>query len=340
MSKVIVIAEAGVNHNGNIDLAKQLIDVASDAGADYVKFQTFKADKLVSTNAKKAAYQVKNINDGDDSQYTMLKNLELSEELHYVLKDYAQKREISFLSTGFDEESIDFLDTLQLDFFKVPSGEITNYPYLKHIASKKKPVVLSTGMATLSEIESAITILLGEGICSDQITVLHCTTQYPTPFADVNLKAMETISSAFKVKVGYSDHTIGIEVPIAAVALGAVLIEKHFTIDRTLPGPDHKASLEPDELKAMVRSIRNIELAMSGDGIKRPSSSELENKLVIRKSIHLKRPLRRGDTVSTDDLTMKRPADGISPMLIDMVIGKVATRDLEVGAKLDFSDFS
>jgi len=340
VDKVIVIAEAGVNHNGSIDLAKQLIDAAAEAGADYVKFQTFKADKLVSTVAKKAAYQAKNLNDGDDSQYTMLKNLELSEQNHIVLKAYAAEKQIRFLSTGFDEESIDFLNSLGMDFFKVPSGEITNYPYLKHIASKKKPVVVSTGMATLGEIEAALTLLIEAGVSSGNITVLHCTTQYPTPYEDVNLKAMQTIANAFKVKVGYSDHTIGIEVPIAAVALGATIIEKHFTMDRSLPGPDHKASLEPDELKAMVTGIRNIELAISGDGIKRPSKTELENKVVARKSIHLKRDIMKGDTILSDDLIMMRPSDGISPTMIEMVIGKKVNKNLESGSKLSFSDFS
>jgi N,N'-diacetyllegionaminate synthase len=340
LTKVTIIAEAGVNHNGDMSMAKQLIDAAAAAGADYVKFQTFKADKLVSEEAKKAAYQIENLNDGDDSQYAMLKKLELSDQDHEVLKTYAQSKSIKFLSTGFDEGSVDFLDRLGIDFFKVPSGEITNIPYLIHIAKKGKPVVLSTGMCALSEIESAIDVLEQHGVRKHDITVLHCNTQYPTPFEDVNLLAMNTIASAFKVKVGYSDHTLGIEIPIAATALGAVLIEKHFTLDRSLPGPDHPASLEPGELKAMISSIRNIEKALAGDGLKRPSPSEIGNRAVIRKSIHVKEHIAKGTIITRDKLIMMRPADGISPGLIDMVVNKTANVDLTPGKKLDFNDFS
>ena len=339
MSRVTIIAEAGVNHNGEIEKAKQLIDAAAEAGADYVKFQTFKADKLVSTEAKKASYQAKNINDGDDSQYGMLKKLELSEEDHYILKKYADEAGIKFLSTGFDEDSLDFLDSVGIDFFKVPSGEITNYPYLKHMASKKKPVVVSTGMSSLGEIEQALDVLTEAGVSIENIAVLHCNSQYPTPFEDVNLSAMLSIRDAFKVRVGYSDHTLGIEIPIAAVALGATVIEKHFTLDRNLPGPDHKASLEPNELAHMVRSIRNVELALQGDGRKHASASELPNKNLVRKSIHLATDKKEGDVLSKSDLIMKRPGDGISPMLIDLVIGKKVSKNLASGEKLTWQHF-
>jgi N,N'-diacetyllegionaminate synthase len=339
VSQVTIIAEAGVNHNGEIEKAKQLIDAAAEAGADYVKFQTFKADKLVSTEAKKASYQSKNINDGDDSQYGMLKKLELSEADHHILKKYADEAGIKFLSTGFDEDSLDFLDSVGIDFFKVPSGEITNYPYLKHMASKKKPVVVSTGMSSLGEIEQALDVLTQAGVPIEDIAVLHCNSQYPTPFEDVNLGAMLSIRDAFKVRVGYSDHTLGIEIPIAAVALGATVIEKHFTLDRNLPGPDHKASLEPNELAHMVRSIRNVELALQGDGRKRASASELPNKSLVRKSIHLATDKKEGDVLSKSDLIMKRPGDGISPMLLDLVIGKKVSKNLASGEKLTWQHF-
>lgn len=335
-NKTLIIAEAGVNHNGDILLAKQLIDVASQAGADFVKFQTFKADKLVSKEAKKADYQAKNLNDGDQSQYNMLKKLELSEDQHHELLQYAKSKAIKFLSTGFDEESVDFLEKLGIELFKIPSGEITNLPYLRHIASKNKPVILSTGMATLSEIETALGVLQDYSNDLD-ITVLHCNTEYPTPMGDVNLKAMNTIGAAFGMKVGYSDHTLGIEVPIAAVALGATVIEKHFTIDRNLPGPDHKASLEPAELTAMVAAIRNIELALSGSGIKQPSASEAKNKSIARKSIHARTEIRAGEAFSMENLEMKRPGDGISPMELALVLGRRANRALAAGEKLNWS---
>jgi len=325
----LIIAEAGVNHNGSIELAKKLIETAANAGVDFVKFQTFKADSIVSKTAKRAEYQQKNINDGEDTQYSMLKKLELNENMHFELISHCKKFGIKFLSTGFDNESIDFLDSIDIPFFKIPSGEITNKPYLKHIASKKKPVVLSTGMATLSEIKEAIDIMLYEGISIDEITVLHCNTEYPTPMEDVNLKAMLNIGNELGVNIGYSDHTNGIEIPIAAVALGAKVIEKHFTLDRSLPGPDHKASLEPDELKAMVKAIRNVEIAISGSGIKEPSPSEIKNKVIARKSIVAKRKIIKGELFSEENLCIKRPGNGISPMLWDEVIGKKAKQDFQ-----------
>lgn len=337
MKRTIIIAEAGVNHNGDIALAKQLIDVAAEAGVDYVKFQTFKADKLVSKEAKQAEYQKKNLGSTTaDSQYAMLKKLEISEDMHHELLDYANQKGVKFLSTGFDEESIDFLENLGIDLFKIPSGEITNHPYLKHIARKGKPIVVSTGMATLGEIEDALDVLVQSGSALDNITVLHCTTDYPTKYEDVNLKAMLTIQNAFKVGVGYSDHTLGTEVPIAAVTLGASVIEKHFTLDRSLPGPDHKASLEPGELKEMVTAIRNIEQAMSGNGRKQPTASEAMNKVVARKSIHLKRSVASGEMLYDADLEMKRPGDGISPMDITKVIGRKLHKDMVAGDKLEW----
>ncbi|MBW3544679.1 MAG: N-acetylneuraminate synthase [Bacteroidetes bacterium] len=335
-NRTLIIAEAGVNHNGDINLAKQLIDVAAQAGADFVKFQTFKADKLVSKEAKKADYQEKNLNDGDQSQYNMLKKLELSEDQHHELLQYSQVKGIKFLSTGFDEESIDFLEQLGIALFKVPSGEITNLPYLKHIASKNRPIILSTGMATLGEIEAALHVLQAVNPGLD-VTILHCNTEYPTPMADVNLKAMNTIRSAFGVKIGYSDHTLGIEVPIAAVAMGATVVEKHFTTDRNLPGPDHKASLEPSELQAMVAAIRNIEQAISGSGRKQPSPSEAKNKSIARKSIHVKRDVLSGEPFTMENLVMKRPGDGISPMQLALVLGRKSTKNLSAGEKLNWS---
>jgi len=333
-NKTIIIAEAGVNHNGDLERAKELIKVAAKAGADFVKFQTFKADRIVSKEAKKATYQNKNINDGDDSQYNMLKKLEMPEEWYPELLELCKNESIKFLSTGFDTESIDFLDDLPIELFKIPSGEITNKPYLEHIATKKKPVVLSTGMADLEEIKDAVTVLINAGQDKSNLTVLHCNTEYPTPMEDVNLKAMLHIEQELAVKIGYSDHTLGIEVPIAAVALGAKVIEKHFTLDRTLPGPDHKASLEPEELVEMVKAIRNIELAISGSGVKAPSKSELPNKEIARKSIHLLNALEKGHILQEADLIMRRPGDGISPMEIDQIIGKKLKFDLAADVKL------
>jgi N,N'-diacetyllegionaminate synthase len=328
-NKVLIIAEAGVNHNGNFELARKLIDVAASSGADYVKFQTFKADKIANKTANKAEYQLKNIADGDNSQYAMLKKLEMPEQWHYELDKYALEKGIHFLSSGFDEDSIDFLDKMGTPLFKIPSGEITNKPYLAHISKKNKPVILSTGMANLDEIKMALSVLMAEGLSKEMITVLHCNTEYPTPMIDVNLLAMITIQKEFGICVGYSDHTLGIEVPIAAVALGAVVIEKHFTLDRTLPGPDHKASLEPDELIAMVKAIRNIELAISGDGKKEPSASEEKNKAIVRKSLHFNKSIKAGHTITAADLIALRPGDGINPMDINIILGKVLTADVE-----------
>ncbi len=338
MNRTIIIAEAGVNHNGSMDIAKKLIDAAANAGADYVKFQTFKADRLVSKEAKKAIYQDKNINDGDDSQYNMLKRLELSDSMHHELIDYCNLKEIKFLSSGFDEESIDYLDNLGINIFKIPSGEITNKPYLRHIARKGKDVILSTGMADMKEIGDALAVMYNENLKPEQITVLHCNTEYPTPMEDVNLHAMITIQEAFGVAVGYSDHTKGIEVPIAAVALGATIIEKHFTLDRNLSGPDHTASLEPDELKTMVSAIRNIELAISGDGFKVTSKSEKPNMVIARKSIHVSSDLSAGTVLKPEHISMKRPGDGISPMLLETVLGKTIIHDLTEDHKLSWSD--
>lgn len=323
--RTLIIAEAGVNHNGDLELARRLIDVAADAGADRVKFQTFQADRLATRDARKADYQNR-ATDAAESQQAMLRNLELTREMHEVLIAHCRACGIGFFSTGFDPESIDLLVTLGLDQFKIPSGEITNLPYLRHVGHYGYPVILSTGMATLGEIEAALEVLEQAGTPRNHITILHCNTEYPTPMADVNLRAMVAIREAFGVAVGYSDHTLGIEVPIAAVALGATVIEKHFTLDRTLPGPDHKASLEPDELKATVSAIRNIEQAL-GDGIKRPSPSEAKNKAVARKSIVAARAIHVGEAFTAENLTVKRPGTGISPMRWDEVLGRVARRD-------------
>ena len=338
--KVIIIAEAGVNHNGDYENAKKLISAAANAGADYVKFQTFKADKLVSKDAQKAEYQKANLKEDGDSQYDMLKKLEMSEAWHYDLIKYANDCGIKFLSTGFDEDSIDFLDSLNIDLFKVPSGEITNKPYLEHIAKKGKPIVISTGMSNMQEIKDAVEVIQNHQIDKNKITILHCNTEYPTPMQDVNLLAMKTIQKELGVQVGYSDHTLGTEVPIAAVALGAVLIEKHFTLDRNMIGPDHLASLTPDELKQMVTSIRNIELAISGNGVKEASESEKKNNNIARKSIHIKNDLKSGHIINMDDLIMKRPGDGISPMQIDQIVGKKTLSDLKKNNKLTFKDIS
>jgi N,N'-diacetyllegionaminate synthase len=323
---VFIIAEAGVNHNGSIELAKKLIDVAVEAGVDAVKFQTFKAKKLVSKNAQKAHYQKENMNTSDDSQYTMLKKLELDIETHKELISYCNQKNMMFLSTPFDHDSIDLLDSLALEIFKIPSGEITNLPYLQKIGALKKEVILSTGMADLGEIEDALDILIQAGTPKKNITVLHANTMYPTPMEDVNLKAMITIGNAFDVAYGYSDHTLGIEVPIGAVAMGATVIEKHFTLDKTMEGPDHKASLEPYELIAMVKGIRNIEMAL-GSKIKKPSPSETPNIAIARKSIVANVSIKKGDIFSKENITIKRPAHGISPMRWDEVLDTVASRD-------------
>ena len=331
---VLIIAEAGVNHNGDLAKARDLIQVAAESGADIVKFQTFRAEKLVSKSARKADYQIRNLESQETSQLSMLRKLEMPEDWHHELMALAAELKIGFLSTGFDEESVDFLDRLGMPLFKVPSGEMTNKRYLQHIARKGKPIILSTGMADESEVGRAIEVLIAEGIRRENLTILHCNTEYPTPMKDVNLHAMNALGRRFDVRVGYSDHTLGIEVPVAAVALGAKVIEKHFTLDRSLPGPDHKASLEPVELGEMVRAIRNIELAISGSGTKTPSESERKNIAVARKSIHLASDVAKGTRIQESHLVMKRPGDGISPMDIDAVIGRVLNRDLAVDDKL------
>ena len=325
----IIIAEAGVNHNGNLKLAKQMIDAAAEAGADLVKYQTFNADRLVTNTARKAAYQIQ-ATDSRESQHEMLRCLELTEDMHKELIAHCAARNIGFFSTAFDIESVDLLVRLGQEQFKIPSGEITNLPYLRHIGRLGRPVILSTGMATMDEIGSAIQILEKSGTPKTTITVLHCTTEYPTPMPEVNLKAMITIRDKFEVRVGYSDHTLGIEVAIAAVAMGATVIEKHFTLDRNLPGPDQKASLEPSELKCMVTAIRNIEVAM-GNGIKRPTPSEAKNIPIVRKSIIARKAIQTGETFKTENLTTKRPGTGIEPMRFDEVLGTRASRNFAEG---------
>jgi N,N'-diacetyllegionaminate synthase len=325
MSKVFIIAEAGVNHNGSLDMALQLVDVAADAGANAVKFQTFTADALVSQSAQKADYQ-KRTTGADESQYAMLKRLELSESDHLAIIERCRQRGILFLSTPFDFASIALLHKLGMKTYKIPSGELTNLPYLRRVAEVAVEIVLSTGMATLGEIEAALQVFLDAGFTRGHVVILHATTEYPCPMDEVNLRAMQGIAQAFGVAIGYSDHTKGIEVPVAAVALGATVIEKHFTLDNTLPGPDHKASLEPYELAAMVRAIRTVEQAL-GDGVKRPTASELKNKPIARKSIVAACAIKAGDVFTADNLTVKRPATGISPMLWDTVIGQIARYD-------------
>jgi N,N'-diacetyllegionaminate synthase len=324
----LIIAEAGVNHNGSIAIAKRLVDRAVDAGVDIIKFQTFKSEKLVSKSARQAEYQQRNIGKKDEGQYAMLKRLELSEQAHEELIAYCKERNIRFFSTAFDMDSIDYLHSLNLGLWKIPSGEITNYPYLKKIAQYGEPIILSTGMCESQDIANALKVLLDNGVKKEQITILHCNTEYPTPMQDVNLRAMLTIEKEFGVKVGYSDHTKGIEVPIAAVALGATVIEKHFTLDRTMEGPDHKASLEPNELKAMVSAIRNIEQAL-GDGEKHVSASEAKNIEIARKSIVAACNIRKGELLTEQNLTVKRPGNGISPMRWEEVLGTVATKDYQ-----------
>ena len=325
---VFIIAEAGVNHNGSIELAYKLIDIASVSGVNAVKFQTFKAENLVSKNAQKAEYQKQTTNPSE-SQFNMLKKLELDANAHRRLIDYCDKKDIIFLSTPFDYESIELLNKLKLQIFKIPSGEITNLTYLRHIGSLNKKVILSTGMSNLKEIGDAIKILINAGTLKENITVLHANTMYPTPMEDVNLRAMQTIQNKFDVAVGYSDHTLGIEVDIAAVAMGATIIEKHFTIDKTMDGPDHKSSINPEELKAMVSSIRNIEKAL-GSSIKKPSKSEKPNIIMARKSIVASKSIKKGELFTENNLTTKRPGTGLSPMEWDSVIGKVAKRDYQI----------
>jgi len=325
---VFIIAEAGVNHNGSIELAYKLIDVASASGADAVKFQTFRAKNLASKNAHKAEYQ-KQATNQSESQLNMLKKLELDTNAHKKLINYCKKKDIVFLSTPFDHESIDLLSELELQIFKIPSGEITNLTYLRHIGSLGKKVILSTGMSTLKEIEEALIILTSAGTSKENITILHANTMYPTPMEDVNLRAMQTIQDKFGVAVGYSDHTLGIEVDIAAVAMGATIIEKHFTLDKTMDGPDHKSSISPEELKAMVSSIRNIEKAL-GSSIKKPSKSEKPNITMARKSIVARKSIKKGELFTEKNITIKRPGLGISPMKWDTILGKVAERDYQI----------
>ena len=325
MSRTLIIAEAGVNHNGSIEMAKRLIEKAADAGVDYVKFQTFKSEKLVSRHATKAEYQKANT-DGEDSQLKMLQQLELSHNDHIQLIEHCNHCGVKFLSTAFDLDSIDFLASLNLDLWKIPSGEITNLPYLRRIAQKGGKVIMSTGMCTIEDIEMAVNVLISNGTPRENITLLHCNTEYPTPWGDVNLRAMHDIAQRLNLPVGYSDHTQGIEVPIAAVALGATVIEKHFTLDNNLPGPDHKASLEPHALKAMVEAIRHIELSL-GNGVKEISESERKNIAIARKSIVAATHISAGEIFTEENLTVKRPGGGISPMRWDEIIGTPATRN-------------
>ena len=327
-ASTLVIAEVGVNHNGSLSTAIELIDVAAEAGVDIVKFQTFTADAIVSRSTEKAEYQKKMTNPSE-SQYDMIRKLEFDRDAHLELMACCEQKEVEFLSSPFDHKSIDLLDDLGLKRFKIPSGEITNLPYLRHIGSVGKPVIVSTGMANLIEVDNALNVLEKSGTAKNKITALHCNTEYPTPMKDVNLKAMLTMRDELRVAVGYSDHTLGIEVPSAAVALGATVIEKHFTLDRTMPGPDHAASLEPDELKAMVAAIRNIEKAM-GDGVKKPSHSEIKNIPIARKSIVAKKIIKKGERFSEENLTVKRPGTGISPMEWDAFLGKSADREYQM----------
>ncbi len=333
--RVFIIAEAGVNHNGRLDLAYQLIDVAKDAGADAVKFQTFKAENVVSRLADKAEYQ-KRTTGSNESQFKMIKKLEISFDDFIKLKKYCDKKEIIFLSTPFDHQSIDFLYDL-IDIYKIPSGEIINHPYLKHIAAKNKPIIMSTGMANLGEVEEAINTILSVNSKAN-ISLLHCTTNYPAPYEEVNLKAMQTLAVAFKLPVGYSDHTLGIEVPVAAVAMGAKIIEKHFTLDKKLSGPDHKASLEPSELKEMVKAIRNIEIAL-GDGIKKPNKSEIEIMKVARRSLIATRDIRVGEIIKESDIAIKRPGTGILPKFKEIVIGMKLINDIRQDEPFRWENF-
>lgn len=324
----VIIAEAGVNHNGSLEMAKKMVDAAADAGVDYVKFQTFCSELLVTASAAQADYQRREAQSEDSSQLAMLRKLELSHADHLALVDYCKQKGVKFLSTAFDLPSVDFLDGLGVDFWKVPSGEITNLPYLRKIAATRRPIVMSTGMSDLDTVKESLDFLLGEGAERKDITLLHCNTEYPTPFADVNLNAMITLRNELGVATGYSDHTLGIEVPVAAVALGAEVIEKHFTLDRNLPGPDHKASLLPDELKAMVSAIRNIEKAL-GTGLKRVTDSEAKNIEAARKSIVAAVAIKAGEVFTEENLTVKRPGNGLSPMKWYDVVGRQASRDYQ-----------
>ena len=328
MNHTLIIAEAGVNHNGSLDLAKQLVDKAVDAGADYIKFQTFKAEKLVTKSARQAEYQQHNMGSQENSQFQMLKKLELTPEDHQMLIDYCNKVGIKFFSTAFDFDSMDYLHSINLGLWKIPSGEVTNYPFLKRIAKYNEKTILSTGMCEMEDVRAAVNALYKNGLSKENLVLLHCNTEYPTPFEDVNLKAMDALRNEFGVDVGYSDHTRGIEVPIAAVALGATIIEKHFTLDRNMPGPDHKASLEPDELKAMVSAIRNIEKAL-GSAEKKIRDSERKNIAIARKSIVAATNIKRGEVLTEENITVKRPGTGISPMRWEEVLGTTAVRDFQ-----------
>ena len=339
MTHVTIIAEAGVNHNGSIEIARQMVDKAVEAGVDIIKFQTFKSEKLVSKSARQAEYQKKNIGTkSDDSQLSMLKKLELSEQDHVELMAYCKQKGIKFFSTAFDMDSIEYLHSLNLGLWKIPSGEVTNYPFLKRIASYNERTILSTGMCDLQDVRAAVDALYKNGLSKENLTLLHCNTEYPTPFEDVNLKAMDALRKEFGVEVGYSDHTKGIEVPIAAVALGASVIEKHFTLDRNMEGPDHKASLEPDELKDMVSAIRNIEKAVGGDGTKHVSESERKNITIARKSIVAAYDIKAGETFTEQNLTVKRPGNGISPMRWEEVIGTKAIRNFAEDEIIEVED--
>ena len=333
---VMIIAEAGVNHNGNIENAFRLVDAAAYAGVDYIKFQTFKAEKLVSGSAKKADYQIQNTRNAEETQFQMLQKLELSQEQHAQLIAYCKKKNIQFFSTAFDLDSLEYLHEIGLQMVKIPSGEITNLPYLRKAARLFRQVILSTGMTTISEIKDAVSVFTEAGISKENIIILHCNTEYPTPMDDVNLKAMLHIQEVFGTEIGYSDHTLGIEVPIAAVALGASIIEKHFTLDKTMIGPDHSASLEPDELKAMVSAIRNLEKALSGSGAKEVSPSEQKNMAIARKSIVATKEIHKGELFTEDNIGVKRPGTGISPMKWDEVVGCKAKRDFEPDELIEF----
>ncbi len=335
-NKTLIIAEAGVNHNGNLQQALKLIEIAANSGADFIKFQTFTAEKLTSKKAKKASYQIKL--DDSDNQYSMLEKLEIPEFWYPILIKKCKEENIKFLTSGFDEESIDFIEKLNLSFYKIPSGEITNKPYLEHISKKGKNIIISTGMSNLKEIRQAIKILTSNGLSKDNITVLHCNSEYPTPYEDVNLNSILYLKEKLGLQVGYSDHSRGIEVPIAAVALGAIIIEKHFTLNKNFIGPDHKASLSPVELKKMIKSIRNIEKSLGSFG-KKITLSEKKNLSIVRKSIHLNKSLKKGAFLEAHDLIMLRPGDGISPLKIDDIIGKRVTKNLIKGHKLLSKDF-
>ena len=331
--KTLIIAEAGVNHNGDVEIAKQLIKAAADAGADFVKFQSFVTEKSITHYAPKADYQTATTG-SRESQYEMVKNLELSEQDHKILINECDRYEIGFFSTAFDTDSLDMLMDFGLDYIKIPSGEITNLPFIRYIASFGKPIIMSTGMASLEEVEAALDALEFSGIARSLVTVLHCTTEYPAPMEDVNLRAMVNMKHAFDVNVGYSDHTRGTEISVAAVALGATMIEKHITMNRNMAGPDHKASLEPNEFGSMVRAIRNLEKAM-GDGIKRAAASEIKNKSIARKSLVAIKEIQSGDIFDAENVGAKRPGNGISPMHWDRVIGRTAQRPFAVDEQIE-----